>query len=205
MYASMLSQSSFLVGLRHRFSGQPSSATDTGYRIFTTAFDEIVNASDLPDILPKQTPMQAESFKEAVTRFEGGFSGERITLGIAAAELVRDLQGSLTAEERAKSVVSLLIDHSGSMRGLRMLSALLAVDAAVDALGDVGIDTEILGFTTRSWKGGRARRAWRWAGKPRNPGRLCDIRHIVYGAADRPSKGPWDLHLALRQDLLREH
>jgi cobaltochelatase CobT len=205
MPASMLSQSPFLVGLRHRFAGQPSSAADNGYRIFTTAFDEIVNAIDLPNILPKQTAMQAGSFEEAVGRFHGGFEGERITLAAASAGLVRDLQGSLTAEERAKSVVSLLIDHSGSMRGLRMLSALLAVDAAVDALGDVGIDTEILGFTTRSWKGGRARRAWLWAGKPRNPGRLCDIRHIVYGAADRPSKGPWHLHLALRPDLLREN
>jgi cobaltochelatase CobT len=91
------------------------------------------------------------------------------------------------------------------MQGLRMLSALLAVDVAVDALANAGIDTEILGFTTVGWRGGRARRAWKWAGRPPNPGRLCDIRHIIYGAADRPARLPWDLRFALRSDLLREN
>jgi len=86
-----------------------------------------------------------------------------------------------------------------------MLSALLAVDAAVDALANAGVDTEILGFTTVGWKGGRARRAWKWAGRPPNPGRLCDIRHIIYGAADRPSRLPWHLRFAVRADLLREN
>jgi cobaltochelatase CobT len=86
-----------------------------------------------------------------------------------------------------------------------MLSALIAVDAAVDALANANIDTEILGFTTASWKGGRARRAWRWAGRPRNPGRLCELRHIVYGGASRPSRTPWHLRLALRADLLHEN
>jgi cobaltochelatase CobT len=91
------------------------------------------------------------------------------------------------------------------MSGLRMLSALLAVEAAVEAMADAGIDTEILGFTTTNWRGGGARLAWREAGSPRNPGRLCEIRHIVYGAADRPSRIPRHLRLALRPDLLREN
>lgn len=201
----MLTRSPLFVGLKHRFAGRPDSATDDDYRVFTTAFDETVNASDLPRILPKLTPTQGGSFEEAVRRFESEFSGERITLGAAAAEFVRNLQGRLTEEKRARSVVSFLIDHSGSMRGLRMLSALLAIETAVDALENAGIATEILGFTTRNWKGGRSRRAWRWAGKPRNPGRLCDIRHIIYGTADRPSKMPWHLRQALRPGLLHEN
>ena len=86
-----------------------------------------------------------------------------------------------------------------------MLSALLAVEISIDALENAGIATEILGFTTRNWKGGRSRRAWRWAGKPRNPGRLCDIRHIIYGTADRPGTVPWDLRQALRPELLHEN
>ena len=201
----MLTRSPLFVGLKHRFAGCPGSAKDGDYRVFTTAFDETVNASDLPRILPKLTPRQVVGFEEAVRRFESEFSSERITFGAAAAELVRNLQGRLTKEKRARSVVSFLIDHSGSMRGLRMLSAILAVEAAVDALENAGIATEILGFTTRNWKGGRSRRAWRWAGKPRNPGRLCDIRHIIYGTADRPSKMPWHLRQALRPGLLHEN
>jgi cobaltochelatase CobT len=178
---------------------------DRFYRIYTTEYDEIVNASNLPRLLAKQTPAEAKSFEEAVARLESAFAGERIAFAAAAARLVRDLKGGLTGQERKRSVVSFLTDHSGSMKGLRMVSALLAVEAAVDALTNAAIDTEILGFTTTAWQGGLARNAWRWAGRPRNPGRLCDIRHIIYGAADRPGGIPWDLRLALRPDLLREN
>ena len=195
----------FFDDIRRRFAAAPKEADDVEYRVFTAAFDEVVDAGDLPHLLPRQWPEEAASFAEAVRRLESEFSAERITLGAAGAELVRELEASLTRQERARTVVSFLIDHSGLMKGLRMLSALLAVEAAVDALASAGIDTEILGFTTTSWRGGSARLAWRAAGSPRNPGRLCDIRHIVYGAADRPSRIPWHLRLALRPDLLREN
>jgi cobaltochelatase CobT len=201
----MAAQSPLWLAFRRRFTDRPDPFGEGGYRVFTTAFDETVNASDLPGILRKQSPMEAQSYEEAVGLFENGFTGERITLGAAAAELVRDLQCNLVAERRARSVVSFLIDHSGSMRGLRMLSSLLAVESAVDALDAAGIDTEILGFTTTGWKGGRARRAWRWAGRPRNPGRLCELRHIIYGAADRTVRWPSHVRLALRPDLLHEN
>jgi cobalamin biosynthesis protein CobT len=201
----MLLKSPLFIGLKHRFVGWRNSAKNRDYRAFTTAFDEIVDASDLPLLLRKQSQKETKSLDEAVRRFEGEFSGERVTIGAAAARLVRDLQSNLEKAEREKSVVSFLIDHSRSMGGLRMLSALLAVDTAVDALVNVGVSTEILGFTTANWKGGRARRAWRWSGQPRNPGRLCDLRHIIYGAADCPSGSPWLLQLALRRDLLHEN
>src|SRR5450631_835595 len=100
----MLKQSPLFVGLKRRFAGRPNSGEDGGYRIFTTAFDETVNASDLPGMLQKQTPTQAKSFEEAVRRLESEFSGERITFGATAAKLVRDLQASLTEKERARSV-----------------------------------------------------------------------------------------------------
>lgn len=201
----MLTQTPLFIGLKHRFTTPPCSEDGGGYRVFTRAFDETVHASDLPAILPKQSPRQLKSLRDAASSLDSEFSGERITFGAAAAKLVRDLQASLTEEERTKSVISFLIDHSGSMQGLRMLSALLAVEVAVDALANAGVDTEILGFTTVGWKGGRARRAWKWAGRPLNPGRLCDVRHIIYGAADRPARLPWDLHFALCSDLLREN
>jgi cobaltochelatase CobT len=196
---------SFLGDLRRRFAVWPKPADHGGYRVFTRAFDETVDARDLPGLLPRQRPEQAAGFEEAVRRLEIEFSTARISLGAAGAELVDDLEGSLTSHQRARTVVSFLIDHSGSMSGLRMLSALLAVEAAVEALANAGIDTEILGFTTTSWRGGDARLAWRAAGSPPNPGRLCEIRHIVYGAADRQRRIPWHLHLALRPDLLREN
>jgi cobaltochelatase CobT len=196
---------SFLGDLRRRFAVWPKPAYLGGYRVFTTAFDEIVDASDLPNLLPQQSPEQAAYFNVAVRYLHSECSAERISLGTAGTELVRELEGSLTGYERARSVVSFLIDHSSSMSGLRMLSALFAVEAAVDALANAGIDTEILGFTTTSWRGGGARRAWRAAGSPPNPGRLCEIRHIVYGAADRQDRIPRHLHLALCPDLLREN
>lgn len=188
-----------------RLKARPKPVFDGGYRIFTTAFDEIVDAGDLPRVLPRPLPDEVLSFEQAVRRLDSGFVTQRSSLDAAGAELVSELQGSLTDHERARTVVSFLIDHSGSMQGSRMLSALLAVEAAVDALAKAAIDTEILGFTTRNWRGGGARLAWREAGSPRNPGRLCEIRHIVYGAADRRSRIPRHLRLALRADLLREN
>ena len=86
-----------------------------------------------------------------------------------------------------------------------MMSALLAVEGAIDALKHAGIAFEILGFTTSSWKGGQSRRAWRWAGRPAIPGRLCDLLHIVYHSADRGSVSPPKLAPALRPDLLHEN
>jgi cobaltochelatase CobT len=193
---------SFLAGLGRHFAAGPRLGDEQGYRVFTRAFDQTVDARDLPNLLPIKWP---DGFEAAVKLLESEFFRQRTALGAAAAELVSELQCSLTKKDRARTVVSFLIDHSGSMQGLRMLSALLAVEAAVEAMASAGIETEILGFTTTGWRGGGARLKWRKAGSPRNPGRLCEIRHIVYGAADRRSRIPRHLPLALRPDLLREN
>lgn len=189
-----------LAGLRRHFTDRPDPGDSGNYRIFTTAFDEIIDACKLPRLLARQP--QATSIDEAVRRLECELSAERITLAAAGTELRRELEGSLPRSERARTVVSFLIEHSASMHGLRMMSALIAVEAAVEALANAGIGSEILGFTTTNQRGGNARRAWRAAGSPRNPGRLCDIRHIVYAAANRACRMPWQLRLALRDDLL---
>jgi hypothetical protein len=104
--------------LIRRLTGRPSKPDEDGYRIYTTAFDEIVDGNDLPRLLPQQTPDQAASFDDAVARFESAFAGERIAFAAEAGQLVRDLQGDLSAETRARSVVSFVIDHSNSMKGL---------------------------------------------------------------------------------------
>jgi hypothetical protein len=87
---AMLTKSPLFIGLRHRFAGRRSSGNS--YDGFTTAFDQIVDASDPPVLLRKQTGRQARNFEEAVTRPEGESRGERVTIGVAAAKLVRDLQ-----------------------------------------------------------------------------------------------------------------
>lgn len=195
--------SSVILGLKRRFSGPELDAGN--YRVFTTAFDEVLGKDDLSALNKAMSSDKKRSFQEANQRFDTLFMAERVKIGAAGAALVRELRQGLTEEDRLKTVVSFLIDHSGSMRGLRMMAAVLAVEGAVDALTHAGVTTEILGFTTASWRGGKSRKAWRWAGRPRNPGRLCDLRHIVYGEAGRGHSRPWHLRMALRQDLLHEN
>jgi cobaltochelatase CobT len=200
-----MTASPIAIGLRKRFEPRRVTANGQEYRAFTTAFDEVVDPAQLSALLPRLSPEQKRSFDDAIQRFDTVFTGERVEIAASGAALVRDLQHGFSAEGRAQTVVSFLIDHSGSMRGLRMMSALLAVEGAVDALDHANIATEILGFTTASWKGGKSRQAWRWAGKPSNPGRLCDLRHVIYGTADRSTRHSWRLRMALRPDMLHEN
>ncbi len=200
-----MTPSPIVIGLQKRFESRSAHLEGRGYRAFTTAFDEIIDLAESRGLLPQLPAEQKRSFDDASNRFDTLFAGERVEIAAGGAALVRDLQNAFSAQERARAVVSFLIDHSGSMRGLRMMSALLAVEGAVDALHHANIATEILGFTTASWKGGKSRKAWRWAGKPPNPGRLCDLRHLIYGAADRNTRHPSCLRMALRPDMLHEN
>lgn len=195
----------FATRLKTWFVRRRDNPADRDYRVFTTAFDEVLEADDLTALHRNMPAEQKQSYEDTNARFEALFNGQRLEIAASGAALIRELRSDFSDEERARTVVSLLIDHSGSMRGLRMISAVLAVEGAVDALAHAGIATEILGFTTASWKGGGSRQAWLSAGRPRNPGRLCDLRHIVYGAADRSGRLPWHLRLALIPDLLHEN
>ncbi|MFQ5766205.1 MAG: cobaltochelatase subunit CobT, partial [Rhodospirillales bacterium] len=104
------------------------------------------------------------------------------------------------------TVVTLLIDNSGSMRGRPITVAALSADILARTLERCGVKVEILGFTTRSWKGGAARERWVNEGKPKNPGRLNDLRHIVYKSADAPwRRSRKNLGLMLREGLLKEN
>jgi cobaltochelatase CobT len=104
------------------------------------------------------------------------------------------------------TVVSLLLDNSGSMRGRPITVAATCADILARTLERCGVKVEILGFTTRAWKGGQSREAWLAAGKPPNPGRLNDLRHIVYKAADAPwRRARKNLGLMMREGLLKEN
>ena len=104
------------------------------------------------------------------------------------------------------TVVTLLLDNSGSMRGRPITVAATCADILARTLERCGVKVEILGFTTRAWKGGQAREAWLAAGKPANPGRLNDLRHIIYKAADSPwRRSRKNLGLMMREGLLKEN
>src|SRR2546430_6555404 len=104
------------------------------------------------------------------------------------------------------AVVSLLIDNSGSMRGRPITVAAMSADILARTLERCGVKVEILGFTTRAWKGGQSREQWIGAGKTPNPGRLNDLRHIVYKSADAPWRRPRpSLGLMLREGILKEN
>jgi cobaltochelatase CobT len=102
--------------------------------------------------------------------------------------------------------VTLLIDNSGSMRGRPITVAATCADILARTLERCGVKVEILGFTTRAWKGGQSREAWLQAGKPVNPGRLNDLRHLIYKPADAPwRRARKNLGLMMREGLLKEN
>jgi cobaltochelatase CobT len=104
------------------------------------------------------------------------------------------------------TVVTLLLDNSGSMRGRPITVAATCADILARTLERCGVKVEILGFTTRAWKGGQSREAWLAAGKPPNPGRLNDLRHIIYKSADAPwRRARKNLGLMMREGLLKEN
>ncbi len=102
--------------------------------------------------------------------------------------------------------MTLLLDNSGSMRGRPITVAATCADILARTLERCGVKVEILGFTTRAWKGGQSREAWLAAGKPANPGRLNDLRHIIYKSADAPwRRARKNLGLMMREGLLKEN
>jgi cobaltochelatase CobT len=111
-----------------------------------------------------------------------------------------------TDTEFRDTVVTLLLDNSGSMRGRPISIAAICADVLARTLERCGVKVEILGFTTRAWKGGRAREEWLAEGRPQQPGRLNDLRHIIYKPADAPWRRVRDnLGLMMKEGLLKEN
>jgi len=201
------------------------------YRAYTTRFDEEVAASDLcdPDELDRlraYLDSQLTGLQSVVTRLANrlqrrlmaqqsrswDFDQEEGVLD--AARLARVIVSPGTAlsykverdVEFKDTIVTLLIDNSGSMRGRPISIAAISADILARTLERCGVKTEILGFTTRAWKGGQSREAWLADGKPPNPGRLNDLRHIIYKQADEPwRRARRNLGLMMREGLLKEN
>jgi cobaltochelatase CobT len=201
------------------------------YKVFTTKFDEIVKAAELcpPDELDQLRALldkQLENLAGAVARLanklqrrlmakqsrswqfdleEGLLDTARLT------RVVTDPMQALSFKvendtDFRDTVVTLLIDNSGSMRGRPITIAAICGDILARTLERCGVKVEILGFTTRAWKGGKSREAWLEAGRPPNPGRVNDVRHIIYKAADEPWRhARRNLGLMMREGLLKEN
>ena len=206
----------------------PSEAV---YRAFTTAFDEIVEAETLCEAdelvrLRQQLDQQLSHLQGVVSRlatrlqrrllatqtrsWEFDMEEGWLDAGRLARVVANPLQPLSFKQERETefrdTVVTLLIDNSGSMRGRPITVAAMSADILARTLERCGVKVEILGFTTRSWKGGTAREKWVNGGNPNNPGRLNDLRHIVYKSADMPwRRARKNLGLMLREGLLKEN
>ena len=201
------------------------------YKVWTTQFDEVVAATDLCDAdelvrLRSYLDQQLVHLQAVVSKLANrlqrrlmaqqsrswDFDQEEGLLDAARlARVVTSPGHSLSYKiERdtdfRDTVVTLLIDNSGSMRGRPISIAAISADILARTLERCGVKTEILGFTTRAWKGGQSREAWLAAGRPPQPGRLNDIRHIVYKQADEPwRRARASLGLMMREGLLKEN
>lgn len=201
------------------------------YKIYCTAFDEVVQAKDLCDAdelqkLRKMLDKQLTQLHGVITRLANRLQRKLMAQQTRAwqfdleegildsARLARIVTNPLVPVSYKQeseidfrdTVVTLLIDNSGSMRGRPITIAAMSTDILARTLERCGVKVEILGFTTRAWKGGASRERWLADGKPQFPGRLNDLRHIVYKGAD----SPWrhcraNLGLMLREGLLKEN
>jgi cobaltochelatase CobT len=222
-----LSESMFAAPGRRNWDLSPP----TDYKAFTTRFDEIVSSEELCDEeelsrLRAYLDQQMGGLSNVVTRLANrlqrrllaqqarswDFDQEEGLLDAARlARVVVNPRHALSFKieretEFRDTVVSLLIDNSGSMRGRPIAIAAICADILARTLERCGVQTEILGFTTRGWKGGQSREAWLGAGRPPNPGRLNDLRHIVYKRADEPyRRARRNLGLMMREGLLKEN
>jgi cobaltochelatase CobT len=209
----------------------PPGGDALGYGVFTTAFDEVVSVAELCG--SAELARLRAQLDQSLMRFESmiGRMANRLQRKLLAQQTRSwdfDLEeGILDSARLARvvvnpstplsfkmeretafrdTVVTLLIDNSGSMRGRPIAVAAMSADILARTLERCGVKVEILGFTTRAWKGGQSREAWLRAGKPAAPGRLNDLRHIVYKAADAPwRRARSNLGLMLREGLLKEN
>ena len=204
---------------------------DHFYRVYTTSFDEVVKAEDLCDReelerLRKYLDQQMAHLSGAVTKLanrlqrrlmaqqnrswefdleEGMLDAGRLSRVVT--NPAHPLSYKMEQDTKFRdTVVTLLIDNSGSMRGRPISIAAISGDILARTLERCGVKVEILGFTTKAWKGGQSRDKWLTGGRPTKPGRLNDLRHIIYKTADSPwRRARRNLGLMMREGLLKEN
>ena len=207
------------------------NSIDKKYSIYTNQFDEIAKAEKLETDeeiikLRKNLDQQLVSFQDLITKLANKLQRQLLAKQNRSWEfdleeglldssklprIIMDPHNSLSFKKEKEldfkdTIVTLLIDNSGSMRGRPITIAALCADILSRTLERCSVKVEILGFTTKNWKGGKSREEWNKNNKPKNPGRLNDLRHIIYKSADthwRLSKK--NIGLMLKEGLLKEN
>ncbi|WP_281994896.1 cobaltochelatase subunit CobT [Ruegeria faecimaris] len=209
----------------------PASDADPDYKVYLSTHDEEIAAEDLAEPaelerLRAYLDQQLEPLKGAVSRLanklqrrlqaqqnrswefdreEGILDAGRLARVVASPTTPLSFKVEKDTEFR-DTVVTLLLDNSGSMRGRPISIAAICADVLARTLERCNVKVEILGFTTRAWKGGLAREAWLNDGRPQQPGRLNDLRHIIYKGADAPwRRARPNLGLMMKEGLLKEN
>ena len=209
----------------------PHSEADPNYQVYLDDFDEEIAAEDLAEPIELERlraylDQQLEPLKGAVSRLanklqrrlqaqqnrswefdreEGILDAGRLARVVANPTTPLSFKVEKDTEFR-DTVVTLLLDNSGSMRGRPISIAAICADVLARTLERCQVKVEILGFTTRAWKGGQAREKWLAEGRPQQPGRLNDLRHIIYKSADAPWRRSRDnLGLMMKEGLLKEN
>ena len=208
-----------------------STSVNQDYKVFTNQFDEVVKAEKLENFedsikLRKSLDQQLIGFQDLITKLANKLQRQLLAKQNRAWEfdleeglldsskltrIIMDPYNSLSFMKEKDldfkdTIVTLLIDNSGSMRGRPITIAALCADILSRTLERCSVKVEILGFTTKNWKGGKSRETWTQINKPKNPGRLNDLRHIIYKGADthwRKSKD--NIGLMLKEGLLKEN
>ncbi|MDO8288056.1 MAG: cobaltochelatase subunit CobT [Parvibaculum sp.] len=212
-------------------AGADDRNREPNYKVFAAQYDEVIAAEDLCDIeelarLRQYLDQQLQQMQGVVSRLanrlqrrllakqnrtwefdleEGILDAGRLTRVVT--DPMHPLSFKIEHDMNFRdTVVTLLLDNSGSMRGRPITVAAMCADILARTLERCGVKVEILGFTTRAWKGGQARERWLADGKPAMPGRLNDLRHIIYKAADSPwRRARRNLGLMMREGLLKEN
>jgi cobaltochelatase CobT len=209
----------------------PTSRQDDSYRVFTRRYDETVRAGDLASLAELQSlrlglDRQLQPYRQLTLRLANRLLRRLLAQQDAGWQMGQE-EGFLDPRRLPQividpntpapfrrpapvtgpdTVVSLLIDNSGSMRGQPIALAAMTADVIAMTLERCRIKTEVLGFTTRTWRGGRVMADWVQAGKPAHPGRLNELRHIIYKAASQPwRQARTGMGLMLREGLLKEN
>ncbi|AXI48827.1 cobaltochelatase subunit CobT [Sulfitobacter sp. SK012] len=210
---------------------QPVSDADPNYQVYQIDHDEVVGAEELAEPVELERlraylDQQLEPLKGAVSRLanklqrrlqaqqnrswefdleEGTLDAGRLARVVANPTTPLSFKVEKDTEFR-DTVVTLLLDNSGSMRGRPISIAAICADVLARTLERCNVKVEILGFTTRAWKGGQSREAWLNEGRPAQPGRLNDLRHIIYKSADAPWRRTRpNLGLMMKEGLLKEN
>lgn len=209
----------------------PASEADPNYTVYNDAFDEEIMAEELAEPaelerLRAYLDQQLEPLKGAVSRLanklqrrlqaqqnrswlfdmeEGILDAGRLARVVANPTTPLSFKVEKDTEFR-DTVVTLLLDNSGSMRGRPISIAAICADVLASTLERCDVKVEVLGFTTRAWKGGQSREKWLAEGRPQQPGRLNDLRHIIYKKADAPMRRTKaNLGLMMKEGLLKEN